>query len=276
MARPEKRGLDYFPVDTSWETNMKLIKARFKLAGVGCILELWRAIYREGYALRWDEDTQLLFSDENGIDLEDLQKLVLFAAEKGVFSADILAGKGFLTSRGIQKRWLGIAVSSKRNNSTIDPEICLLEVSPGNTPEETPKTPEETRKTPGESTQSKGKERRVINPQGVNYDSSVPEAEFEPTAGAPEAPPSGSFAPPNPAPRSARQDLAAKPVKPAPPLDAAVAQAKAELSQTTAKDFIASAQAAKRQPAKAPPITKPGDDFDPRAPDDFDPVAEAG
>lgn len=270
MARPEKRGLDYFPMDTSWETNMKLIKARFKLAGVGCIVELWRAVYREGYALKWDEDTQLLFADENGIELEYLQKLVLFAAEKGVFSSEILASKGYLTSHGIQKRWQSIAVSSKRNNCSIDPEVCLIEVSPGNPPAETQLPPEETPVSTRESTQSKVKERRVINPQGVNYDSSTPGAEFEPTVGTHEAPPSGSFEPSLQEPRSARQVQASKPVPTSPTLDAGVKAAKAELSKTTAKEFILGAVREKRQGSGPPAV----DDFDPRADDDFEPRAE--
>ena len=110
MGRPAKTGLDYFPVDTSWETNMKLVKARFPgFVGVGCVSELWRWIYREGYVLRWDEDTQLLFSAENGIALEDVQKIVAFAVEKGIFSREILEKTGMLTSHGIQKRWKMIA-----------------------------------------------------------------------------------------------------------------------------------------------------------------------
>ena len=158
MGRPAKTGLDYFPVDTSWETNMKLVKARFPgFVGVGCVSELWRWIYREGYVLRWDEDTQLLFSAENGIALEDVQKIVAFAVEKGIFSREILEKTGMLTSHGIQKRWKMIATESNRKNSQILPEVNLLEFPP----EETGLSGGETGLSGGEMPQSKGKESKV-------------------------------------------------------------------------------------------------------------------
>jgi len=30
MARPIKIGLDYFPMDTTWDIKMRLLKARYK------------------------------------------------------------------------------------------------------------------------------------------------------------------------------------------------------------------------------------------------------
>lgn len=109
-------------------------------------------------------------------------------------------------------------------------------------------------------------ERRGISPQGANtiFD---PRAEFKPTVGAREAPPSGSVE----RQKSARQVQASSPVPPAPQFDAEVATVKAELAATSAKDFILGAVAEKQ--AKASPA--PPGDFDPRA-NDFDPVVVAG
>ena len=162
MGRPEKSGLDYFPLDTTWETNMKLIKAKFGLLGIGCIIELYRAIYREGYAMKWDEDTQLLFSSEHGIPLETLSEIINYSVGKGVFHAGKLNKLRSLTSRGIQRRWKKIAKESKRAVCEIDPAIDLTL-----TPEETRFTPEETALSGGESTQSKVKESKGKEIQNV-------------------------------------------------------------------------------------------------------------
>jgi hypothetical protein len=158
MPRPIKSGLDYFSLDTTWDVKMKLVKAKFKLVGVGCIIELFKTIYSEGYALKWDEDTRLLFADENGLDLERLDEIVKFAIEKDVFDQGIFEREGYLTSHGIQARWLKISLASKRQNVNIERKLDLLRISSGYTPEETPKTPEETPEIPEFSTQSKVKE----------------------------------------------------------------------------------------------------------------------
>ncbi|CAK0761504.1 hypothetical protein CCP3SC15_2750007 [Gammaproteobacteria bacterium] len=126
MARPTKQGLDYFPLDVTWDVKMQLVKARFGLLGIGCIIELYKTIYKEGYALKWDEDTRLLFSSDNHIDEETLSAIISFAVSKGIFHAGKLGKLGVLTSSGIQKRWLRIAKDSGRSIKLIDSDLDLL------------------------------------------------------------------------------------------------------------------------------------------------------
>jgi len=106
---------------------MKLVKARFGLVGTGCIIELFKTIYSEGYALKWDDDTRLLFSAENAIDADTLQSIISFAVLKGVFHAGKLDKLGILTSSGIQKRWLKVAKDSNRTIRDIEPSMSLLD-----------------------------------------------------------------------------------------------------------------------------------------------------
>jgi hypothetical protein len=126
MARAESDGIGYFPIVTEWDQKIKLVRAKYKLLGVGCIVELWKAIYSEGYALIWDEDAELLFADENNIDLETLHEIVNFAVEKGIFDKTQLVDNHVLTSHGIQKQWLAIVSGAHRKNIEIDPKLCLL------------------------------------------------------------------------------------------------------------------------------------------------------
>jgi len=46
MGRPKKIGLDYFSMDTNWDTAMRLLKAKFGLLGIGCMVELYKTIYQ--------------------------------------------------------------------------------------------------------------------------------------------------------------------------------------------------------------------------------------
>ena len=126
MARPQSTGIPYFPIVTEWDQKIKLIRAKYRLQGVGCIVELWKAIYSEGYALTWDEDARLLFSDENSIPLEQLDAIVSFAADKCIFDKSMLENNNVLTSHGIQKQWLTVVRKAHRTDSDIDPELCLL------------------------------------------------------------------------------------------------------------------------------------------------------
>jgi len=107
MARPIKTGgIDYFPLDVDWERKVRLFKAKYKLMGIGMLVTLLQEIYKEGYCLEWNEDTQILFSDEHSIDFEIMNEMVDFAIKQDVFNKDIFDKQNVLTSRGIQKRYL--------------------------------------------------------------------------------------------------------------------------------------------------------------------------
>lgn len=127
MGRNPKVGLDYFPLDTSWDIKMQLVKAKFGLEGVGCIVELFKLIYSEGYYIKWDDDNRLLFAAENKIDENKLAEIVDFSCRKGVFHAGKLDLLGVLTSSGIQKRWARIASDSNRTIQTIDETIAIID-----------------------------------------------------------------------------------------------------------------------------------------------------
>lgn len=128
MARPKKIGLDYFSLDTTWDTSMRLLKARFGLLGIGCMVELYKTIYQEGYYVQWDADAKLLFSTEHHIDLATLDAIVTEAVERGMFDQNMLKLYQVLTSRGIQKRWLHIMESVRRAKIDLDQRYDLITV----------------------------------------------------------------------------------------------------------------------------------------------------
>lgn len=191
MARPQSTGIPYFPVVTEWDQKLKLVRAKFGLLGVGCIVELWKAIYSEGYALAWDDDARLLFADENSLPLEQLEAIVSFAVDKGIFDSDTLENHRVLTSHGIQKQWLTVVRKAHRTDSDIAPELCLLtpdersldkvERKPrdgvpkySDNPANAPKSSEET--TQSKAKQSKAKESKAAGKQVSSNPASAPES----------------------------------------------------------------------------------------------------
>lgn len=129
MARPYKSGLPYFPVQTNFMSDKKIVKLRRKYGPTGLMIyfEVLFNVYREGYYLK--------------ISLEDLADNIVddFRSDKWVSKDDVvailhlfseldlidksLAEKGIITSKAIQKQY--ILSTKRRSNAKVD-EYCLL------------------------------------------------------------------------------------------------------------------------------------------------------
>ena len=109
MARPTKKGLDYFPLDVDFLSDLKvrrIIKACGKEA-VHILLALLANVYRdEGYYVLWDEDLAFLVADEVGTKEGTVEELVRKAVQVKFFDKDIFDKYSVLTSKGIQNRYI--------------------------------------------------------------------------------------------------------------------------------------------------------------------------
>lgn len=165
MARPQKEGLDYFPLDVDFFDDPKilLIEERFGLKGSLITAKLLCLIYRNGYYLDWNNDMALVFAKRvgNGITHAFVSDVVSALIERGFFDKDIFSTRSILTSNGIQKRWLEIINKSKRKASIKEEHMVSSKVKGVSSEETTPKR-EETYLKREESTQSKVKKSKVI------------------------------------------------------------------------------------------------------------------
>lgn len=130
MARPIKEGIDYFSLDCYMDDKMKMIQAEFGLKGFAIVVMLWQVIYREhGYYCEWDEDRELLFKSEAGLDCgSNLVTQVIDACiKRDIFSRELFDKYHILTSRGVQKRYL--AVTAKRKKAEVKKEYSLIKVT---------------------------------------------------------------------------------------------------------------------------------------------------
>ncbi|MEQ7181004.1 Lin1244/Lin1753 domain-containing protein [Enterococcus gallinarum] len=109
MARPTKKGLDYFPLDVDFLSDLKvrrIIKACGKEA-VHILVALLANIYRdEGYYVLWDDDLAFLVADEVGTKEGTVKELVKKAVQVKFFDKDIFDKYSVLTSKGIQSRYI--------------------------------------------------------------------------------------------------------------------------------------------------------------------------
>lgn len=125
MARPQKDGVDYFPVDVSFSDSVKLLRAEFGPVGVGILIAVWQRIYGEkGYYTPWDNDVALMFSTENGVGVSVVREVISACIRRGIFDREKFEVYGVLTSEGVQERYA--EATERRTFQKIDGRYLLI------------------------------------------------------------------------------------------------------------------------------------------------------
>lgn len=106
MARPFKQGLDYFPLDVAIDDKVKMIDAKFGVAGFGILIKLWQIIYDNSYFTKWTEREVLLYKNRINADINLINDIINECIKWELFNPTTYKEHGVLTSRGIQKRYL--------------------------------------------------------------------------------------------------------------------------------------------------------------------------
>ncbi len=127
MARPQKEGLDYFPLDVDMDQDDKiaLIEARYGLIGFGVVIRLFMKIYKNSYFYEWTEKEQLLFARRVNVDINIINEIINDCLKWGIFDKSIYEKHKVLTSRGIQRRYLKAA--DRRQRVQISSAYLLLD-----------------------------------------------------------------------------------------------------------------------------------------------------
>lgn len=125
MARPNKQGAEYFPLDVHLDDKFKFIEIKYKLEGFAIIIKLLQKVYSYGYWYKWTDDEALLFSDEIRADYELVNKVVNEAISRGIFDQELHEKYNILTSKGIQKRYKEIV--RRRKDVEVTEEYLLVD-----------------------------------------------------------------------------------------------------------------------------------------------------
>lgn len=129
MARPIKKGLDYYPLDVDFLQDIKIRKIMRACGNqsIAILISLLSSIYRDnGYYVMWDEDMSFLVADEVGASEGAVLEVVKKAVQVDFFDKNIFENHKVLTSKGIQKRYLE-AVSRRKNIDLIE-EYLLIDL----------------------------------------------------------------------------------------------------------------------------------------------------
>lgn len=127
MGRPQKDGLDYFPLDVHMDDSIALVEADYGVEGFGIIIKLYQQIYANGYFLEVDDRRIKLISRLINIDIDLLKDVMESAVSENIFNQKLYKKYKILTSKGIQKRYL--FASLRRLSANFYKEYLLLGVN---------------------------------------------------------------------------------------------------------------------------------------------------
>ncbi len=127
MGRPQKDGLDYFPLDVYMDDSIALVEADYGVEGFGIIIKLYQQIYANGYYLHVDNKRLKLISRTINVDVDLLREVIKLAVEYDIYNKKLYKKYEILTSRGIQKRYL--FASLRRLSANFYKEYLLLGVN---------------------------------------------------------------------------------------------------------------------------------------------------
>lgn len=125
MARPRKDGLDYFPLDVNFLSDLKIKKIirAYGAQAVAVVMSVLTTIYRDnGYFATYDDDLIFIIADE--LKLEDgyVKNVIEKLIEVDFLSKEQKEKNNILTSIGIQGRYLKVCERrvKKKLNATYN------------------------------------------------------------------------------------------------------------------------------------------------------------
>ena len=126
MARPIKKGLDYFPVDTDIFDNIQVrkLKSRYKASGFLIYFTILCDVYKkEGYFLQLSDDYVYDLSDRIGETEERVQEVISFCLQTDLFNRRIYELYKIITSKSIQERYI---LARNRNCNPIREDLDCI------------------------------------------------------------------------------------------------------------------------------------------------------
>ena len=153
MARPIKKGLDYFPVDTNILSDLKVrrIKRKYGAESFLLYMTLLCDIYANSFYIYADDNYLFDLSEKMQMSESQTLEMVLAMVKIGLFDSQLFQKKRILTSASIQKRFFPAKRSRMDLFDNDEIELVLVKIDSAKTPVITA----ETSQNEGLSTQSK-------------------------------------------------------------------------------------------------------------------------
>lgn len=125
MARPRKDGLDYFPLDVNFLSDLKIKKIirAYGAQSVAVVMSVLTTIYRDnGYFATYDDDLIFIIADELKLEDSYVKGVIEKLIEVDFLNKEQKEKNNILTSIGIQERYLKVCERrvKKKLNATYN------------------------------------------------------------------------------------------------------------------------------------------------------------
>lgn len=127
MARPRKDGLDYFPLDVNFLSDLKIKKIirAYGAQAVAVVMSVLTTIYRDnGYFATYDDDLIFIIADELKLEDSYVKNVIEKLIEVDFLNKEQREKNNILTSIGIQERYL--KACERRVKTTLNATYSLL------------------------------------------------------------------------------------------------------------------------------------------------------
>ena len=129
MARPVKEGLDYYPLNADFMSDIKvrrLIRS-FGSKSIGVVIALLGMIYGDkGYYILLNDDVAFIISEQTLEDEDLVNQIINKLIEIEFFDKNLYEKHRVLTSKGIQKRF--ISATERRKDVNLIKKYNLVNV----------------------------------------------------------------------------------------------------------------------------------------------------
>ena len=133
MARPIKKGLDYFPLDVNIfnDRAIKGLKGKYGADGITVYLYILCSVYGEnGYYLKTDDDFEDAIVGDLNMNYEKIGQIINFLCKRSLLDDTLFTSDKVLTSRGIQARFQeAVKARGAKNAVEVEREYWVLSES---------------------------------------------------------------------------------------------------------------------------------------------------
>lgn len=114
MSRPNKQGIDYFPMDVNFDSEVKLLIADKGIGALGVWVTLLQLIYSDnGYYIDNGKKLLLRLKIETMLEVDEIKQIIDAMLDLELFDVDKYEKYQILTSKGIQNRYFLAAKKRK-------------------------------------------------------------------------------------------------------------------------------------------------------------------
>lgn len=133
MARPIKKGLDYFPLDVDFfnDIAIKGLKGKYGADGITVYLYILCAAYGgHGYYIKAGDDFEDAIVDDLNMSYEKIGQIINFLCRRSLLDNTLFTSDKVLTSRGIQARFQeAVKARGAKNAVEVKREYWVLSES---------------------------------------------------------------------------------------------------------------------------------------------------